>query len=402
VKSWRGTAVKDEESTSAADGSADPFSERSNALLRNLILSTVDGVIAADMKGRIFIFNDAAAQILGYSPQEALAGLNIRRLYAAHGAEEVMRRLRGEESGSRGKLKSYQVNLISKGGGAVPVSLNASIVYDKDREVATVGFFHDLREDLRMKEELARTQMQLMQAEKMASIGKLAAGVAHQLNNPLNGVMLFTRLTMEEYVLPDEVKKNLFRILRDAERCRDTVRELLEFSRQAPRNVRPHDINHSIERTLFLLENQSTFHNIQIDRQLSPTLPLVPVDVQQMNHVFMNIILNAVEAMNGAGRLVVRSFLSSSGEQVCVEISDTGPGIEEEVLPHIFEPFFTTKDAGKGTGLGLSVVFGIVNEHLGQVRVRSGPGEGATFTIELPLGDKNVAQTGAQADGIER
>ncbi len=401
MKSRRETAVAGEEKTTAPGG-AGPLSERSNALLRNLILSAVDGVIAADMSGRIFIFNDAAAAILGYSPQEALAGLNIRRLYPGRGAEEVMRRLRGEEYGGRGKLKSCQVDLLSKSGTIVPVSLNASIVYEQDREVATVGFFHDLREDLRLKEELARTQMQLLQAEKMASLGKLAAGVAHQLNNPLNGITLFTRLTMEEYPLQDEVKKNLFRIRKDAERCRDTVRELLEFARQARQNVRLHDINQSIERTLFLLENQSIFHNIAIDRQLSPTLPRIPVDVQQMNHVFMNIILNAAEAMDGAGRLLVRSYLSADGGRVCVEISDTGPGIAEEVLPHIFEPFFTTKEVGKGTGLGLSVVYGIVHDHHGQVRVHSRPGEGATFTVELPLGDGSVAQGGAESDGCGR
>ena len=402
MRSWRGTAVKEEANAAAAHGSADPFSEQSNALLHNLILSTVDGVIAANMQGRIFIFNDAAARILGYSSQQALGGMNIRSLYPGGSAEEVMRRLRGDDEGGRGKLSSCQVVFISKSGEAIPVSLNASIVYDHDREVATVGFFRDLRDEIRMKEELARTQMQLLQAEKMASLGKLAAGVAHQLNNPLNGIMLFTRLTMEEYSLHDEVKKNLFRILRDAERCRDTVRELLEFARQAPRKIQPHDINHSIERTLFLLENQSIFHNIQIDRQLSPTLPRIPMDAQQMNHVFMNIILNAAEAMDGAGRLVVRSFLSASGQQVCVEISDTGPGIAEEVLPRIFEPFFTTKEAGKGTGLGLSVVFGIVSDHHGQVKVRSRPGEGAAFTIELPLVDTSGEQRGATTDGIER
>jgi two-component system NtrC family sensor kinase len=394
--------VKDKENTAPAQESADSFSERADVLLRNLILSAVDAVIAADMTGKIFIFNDVAAEILGYSPLEALAGLNIRHLYADHGAEEVMRKLRGEEYGGRGKLKSCQISLLSKNGGVVPVSLNACIVYAQNREAATVGFFHDLREDLRMKEELARTQMQLLQADKMASLGKLAAGVAHQLNNPLNGITLYTRLTMEEYPLQDEVKKNLFRIHKDAERCRDTVRELLEFARQTRREVRPHDINQSIERTLFLLEGQSLFHNIEIDRQLSPSLPRIPVDVQQMNHVFMNIILNAAEAMNGTGRLVVRSFLASSGERVCMEISDTGPGIAAEVLPHIFEPFFTTKDVGKGTGLGLSVVYGIVNDHHGRVNVRSRPGEGAVFTVELPLGDTSVAQGGAGSDGFER
>jgi two-component system NtrC family sensor kinase len=394
--------LKGEKDTAGPATGPGPSSERSRVLLHTLVLSAVDGVIAADMTGRIFLFNEAAARILGWSTEEALAGMNIRRFYADRGAEEVMRRLRADGDGGRGKLTSCRVSLVARNGEAVPVTLNASIVYDEDREVATVGFFHDLRDDLRMKEELARTQVQLLQAEKMSSLGKLAAGVAHQLNNPLNGIMLYTRLTMEEFPLQEQVKQNLFRVRADAERCRDTVRELLAFARQTGRSIRPHDINRSIERTLFLLQDQSIFHDIEIDRQLSPTLPAVPVDVQQMNHVFMNIILNAAEAMEGTGRLVVRSFLSSSGTHACVEIADTGPGIAAEVLPHIFEPFFTTKDVGKGTGLGLSVVYGIVNDHHGQVKVRSTPGSGAVFTVELPLGPGSEPGGGAGGDGFEQ
>jgi PAS domain S-box-containing protein len=375
----------------------------SEALLRHLVLGSVDGVIAAELSGRILIFNDAASEILGYTTEEALERLNMRDLYAAGTAGQVMESLRGEGYGGRGKLKSYRVLLRRKDGGTVPASLNASLVSEGGREVAVVCLFHDLREEQRISEELARTQVQLVQAEKMASLGKLAAGVAHQLNNPLNGITLFASLTMEEHELSDEVRKNLFRIRKDAERCRDTVRELLEFSRQAGRNIRPHDINQSVERTLFLLENQTLFQNIEIDRRLSPSLPSIPVDVQQMNHVFMNIILNAADAMSGAGRLTVRSSLSEDGRHVCVEIADTGGGIAPEVLPHIFEPFFTTKEAGKGTGLGLSVAYGIVLEHRGSIRVASRPGEGAVFTVELPVAAETAGtgprERGAVADG---
>jgi PAS domain S-box-containing protein len=372
-------------------------------LLGSLVASAADGVIAADREGRILVFNEAAAEILGYTPEEALETLNLRDVYAPGAAAEVMESLQSEDFGGRGKLKSYPVHLRRKDGGTVPARLDASLVYDQGRETAVVGFFHDLREEQRIKEELARTQMQLVQAEKMASLGKLAAGVAHQLNNPLNGITLFASLTMEEHELPDEVRKNLFRIRKDAERCRDTVRELLEFARQTGRNIRPHDINQSVERTLFLLEDQSLFQNIQIDRRLSPSLPRIPVDVQQMNHVFMNIILNAADAMNGAGRLTVRSYCSEDGERVCVEIADTGSGIPPEVLPHIFEPFFTTKEAGKGTGLGLSVAYGIVLEHHGSIRVTGRPGEGAVFTVELPVSAQNAGdaprEKGAVDDG---
>ncbi len=358
---------------------------RSNAFLRNLILSSVDGVVAADKAGKILMFNDAAAKISGYGVKEALDKLNIRNLYPNQGAWEIMRQLRSEENSGKGKLKSCQVDVLQKDGGTIPISLDAAVVYEGKAEVATIGFFHDMRETLRMKAELERTQLQLLQAEKMASLGKLAAGVAHQLNNPLGGITLFTKLILEEYDLDDDIREDLDRILRDAQRCRDTVKELLEFARQTRYNIQPHDINKAITRTLFLLENQSLFQNIEIKKTLTKPLPPVPVDIQQINHLFMNIILNAAQAMKGKGNLKVETGLKSGGERILVEISDTGPGIPEEILSQIFDPFFTTKEEGKGTGLGLSLAYGIVEKHGGTILARSQVGKGTTFSIELPV-----------------
>jgi PAS domain S-box-containing protein len=359
--------------------------EHSNEFLRSLILSAVDGVIAADMQGKILIFNDAASQILGHTPEEALEHLNIRDLYAENEAREVIKKLRSNECGEAGKLKACEVGLRTKDGEIVPISLNASLIYDKGREVATIGFFHDLREDLRIKSELETTQMQLLQAEKMASLGKLAAGVAHQLNNPLNGITLFTRIVMEEHELEKDVKKDLLRVLKDAERCRDIVKELLEFARQTRQNISPQNLNRAVSRTLFLLESQAIFQNIEIEKVLAPSLPKVPVDIQQIYHVFMNLVINAAEAMEGSGKLTVKTYLAPSRTGVCIEISDTGPGVPQDVIPHIFDPFFTTKADSRGTGLGLSVAYGIVDNHHGNIMVRNNPGGGAAFIVELPL-----------------
>ena len=359
--------------------------DRSNAFLRNLILSSVDGVLAVDKNGKIIIFNDAAAEISGYSIEEALSDIDIRDVYPGDGARDIMRNLRSEEYGGKGKLKSYKVDIIRKNGEIIPIMLNASIVYEGDKNVASIGFFHDLREDIHIKKELEKTQIQLLQAEKMASLGKLAAGVAHQLNNPLGGITLFTKLVLEEYDLEEGAKEDLQRILRDAERCRETVKELLEFARQTRHLMRPHDINRAISRTLFLLENQTIFHNIKIEKQLQDDLPIVSVDIQQMNHVFMNIILNAADAMEGKGVLTVSTKNLLEEKKIRVEIIDTGPGIKEDVLPHIFEPFFTTKEEGKGTGLGLSMVYGIIENHGGKISVKSKINEGTKFIIDLPL-----------------
>jgi PAS domain S-box-containing protein len=358
--------------------------QQSNAFLKNLILSSVDAVLAVDKKGHILIFNEAAAEITGYSCEDALNKVDIRDVYPGDGAREIMKALRNDGYGGPGKLKDYKVDIIHRSKEIIPISVNAALVYDGDREVASIGFFKDLREDNRIKEELEKAQVQILQSEKMASLGKLAAGVAHQLNNPLGGITLFTKLVLEEYELEDGARDDLSRILRDAERCRDTVKELLEFARQTRHMMRPNDINRAISRTLFLLENQTIFHNINIIRQFSSALPTVHSDEQQLNHVFMNIILNAADAMEGKGTLTITTKISDDNHFVIIQIEDTGPGITDDVLPHIFEPFYTTKEEGKGTGLGLSLVYGIVQNHGGNIVANSSE-TGTTFTIKLPI-----------------
>lgn len=357
---------------------------RSNAFLRNLIHSAVDGVIASDPTGKILIFNEAAAQVSGYTVAEAMNEISIRDVYPEGGAREVMRMLLSEDYGGVGKLISYHIDAKHKSGEIIPISLNASIVYENGKKVATIGFFHDRREEIRMQKALEKTQVQLLQAEKMASLGKMAAGVAHQLNNPLSGIILFTKLVMEEYDLPKDALKDLERVLYDANRAKDIVKELLEFSRQTSHEMKPQDINDIVSRTIFLLENQSIFHNIEIEKDLDKHLPFILGDAQQLNHVFMNTILNAADAMEGSGKLKLTTRFLPETEMIRIDISDTGPGIPENVLPHIFEPFYTTKEQGKGTGLGLSIVYGIVESHGGAIRAESVQGEGTTFFIEFP------------------
>ena len=371
--------------------------QRTNAFLSNLIHSAVDCVIAADRKGKLLIFNDSAAEVFGYNVNEALNGLNIRDLYPDDNAREVMRKLRSEEYGGKGKLKTYHTDVLAQNGERIPISLYASIIYENNREVATIGFFHDLRDRLQISAKLEKTQLQLLQSEKMASLGKLAAGVAHQINNPLGGITLYAKLALEEYELEEGVREDLDRILKDAERCRDTVKELLEFTRQTRHLMRPHDINEVISRTLFLLENQSLFQNIEIEKRFGESLPPVQADIQQLNHLFMNIILNAAQAMDGKGKLTIETFKISVKEQIGIEISDTGPGIAEKDIPHIFEPFYTTKEEGKGTGLGLSLAYGIVENHGGRIAVRNRSDGGATFNIVLPIANgKKEGDQGAE------
>lgn len=364
---------------------AEEKTREANSFLRNLINSSVDAIIASDMTGQLLIFNQATVDITGYSELEALSTLKIWDIYVDDGAREIMRGLRSKDHGGKGKLKNHETEIKCKDGSMVPIMLSAAVVMDGDNEVATVGFFYDLREKKRMERELDNTRVQLLQAAKMASIGRLAAGVAHQLNNPLAGITLFANILLEEYELEDQAKDDIQRILDNADRSRDTVKELLQFARQTSQEIRPVNINEALARTLFLLENQSHFQNIEIVRDFAENLPEVPADIQQLNHVFMNVVLNAADAIGGDGCIEVHTSRSADGKNAVIKIADNGPGIPEELLPRLFEPFFTTKEEGQGTGLGLSVAYGIMQNHKGRITAHNRPMGGAVFTIELPM-----------------
>jgi PAS domain S-box-containing protein len=343
------------------------------------------GVFVSSREGKFTDANQALLDMLGYESKEELFEIDIARdLYLRPDGRQKFKQLIERT----GQVVDYEVEFKRKDGTPIPVLLTGHVRYDQHGNILGYeGINVDQSQRKQMEKELEKTRIQLLQTEKMASLGKLAAGVAHQLNNPLGGITLFARLMMEEYDLIEKAREDLHRILKDAQRCSDIVKELLEFSRQTRRRIEPHDINRALSRTLFLLEDQTLFHNIRVVKKLDPTLPLVPVDIQQMNHVFMNIILNAADAMEGNGKLAVQTYKSLINNSVCIDIADTGPGISEDVLPNIFEPFYSTKEEGKGTGLGLSLAYSIVEEHGGSITVQSTPGQGATFIIELALID---------------
>jgi PAS domain S-box-containing protein len=351
----------------------------------NLIQNSVECVIAADMQGTIILFNDGAERLLGHCARDVIGKLHITRIYKDPArAHEVMKLLRRSDHGGTGRLDDTVQVAVSAAGEEIPVRIRAAIIYQDGKEVATVGYFHDMRERLSMERQLRETQTQLLQAEKMSSLGKLAAGIAHQINNPLAGIMLAGHLLQERHGVDPDAREELESIIENANRCREIVKDLLGFARQTRRQVAPMDLNRALERTLFLLVNQPLFHNIRIERRLQPDLPALQADEQQLNQVFMNLILNAAEAMGGRGTLAVRTRRADE-DLVEFEIEDTGCGIRPEVLSHIFEPFFTTKPPGKGTGLGLSVAYGIVAQHGGAIDVRSREGLGTTFCVRLPL-----------------
>jgi len=348
------------------------------AFLHDLIESSLDGIVAADMSGRIQLFNRGAERILAYSKDEALGKLDMRSLFLGSTAQEMAERMRSDEYGGKGKLSRQELVAITKHGARIPVSLSGGIIHDSTgREVATFGIFRDLRK-------LREMQDKLVQSEKMASLGRLAAGVAHEINNPLSGIMLYANLVVEQLGESHPTLEDLNVIIREAERCKQIVADLLDFSQPGSQENLLANLNSLLEETLTVLGKQPLFREVSTELRFDPQLSSILCDPNRLGQVFTNILTNAAQAMQGRGKIEVFTRNRAKGNIVEVEISDTGPGIPENVLQRIFEPFFTTRAEQGGTGLGLSVCYAIVRENRGTIRVSSHPGKGATFSIRFP------------------
>jgi len=257
----------------------------------------------------------------------------------------------------------------------------------KDEIAELTNTFNLMASSLKERDERLKeyAQQQIMKSERLATLGQLAAGVAHEINNPLGAVLMYTHLSLEEMEAEDPHRKNLEKAVGEAARCKDIVKGLLDFARQTEPKVEELDANEILERTLSLVENQALFQNVRITKALSDYLPKIMIDGNQIQQVFTNIILNAAEAIEGEGELSVTTRMATDGESIEIEITDTGCGISKESLEKIFDPFFTTKEVGRGTGLGLAVSFGIVARHKGTINVKSEQGKGTTFIIRLPI-----------------
>jgi signal transduction histidine kinase len=244
---------------------------------------------------------------------------------------------------------------------------------------------------------LASAQERLVQAEKLAAVGQLAAGVAHQVNNPLSTVLLYSHLLLRQMPANDPRRQDLETIVAEATRCRTIILALLNFARQNRLTLSTFDLNALLESTLATEARKS--ENLQVICDLAPNLPPITADSEQLTQVFRNIIGNALEAMGGSGTLTVRTALEDGG-QVRIQFADSGPGIPPDAMPHLFDPFFTTKPPGQGTGLGLAIARGIVKMHRGDITAENAPEGGAVFTITLPL-DSSPQVNGQDAIGLQ-
>jgi len=270
-------------------------------------------------------------------------------------------------------------------------NLNTRVEIESTDELGELAeSFNAMASALKERDEKLKefTRTKIMESERLALIGHLAANVAHELNNPLQGIVTYSHLLLEKAPPGDSTVPSLVKITNQANRCRDIIRGLLDFSRQRKPDKTLCDVNSVLQDCLSLVENQALFHNIQIREDYAKDFPMVIIDPSQIERVFINMIINAAEAMDGGGQLTLATRFNQTDQFVEVQFTDTGHGIAKENLDKIFDPFFTTKETGHGVGLGLAISFGIVKEHNGTITVDSEAGKGTTFIVRLPVAVK--------------
>ena len=351
-----------------------------------LLESTHDSILVVDAETLKVVFaNRRAALMFGFDPV-LHDGVGVNLLDFVHPEDREIA-IKGfvEDVYQRERRQRYDVRAKTKDGREILVSALATRIEFQGR-VAVLLSLRDVTKDRRMEEEKQRLEEELLLAGRLAAVGELAAGVAHELNNPLAAIQGFAQLLTKSTDLNEATKKDLDTIYRVAQRAARITQNLLSFARKHKPEKQLISINEALEKTLELRAYEMKANNIELSGQLQPDLPLTIADFYQVQQVFMNIIINAEQAMveaHGKGKLVIKTRIV--GNSIQITFTDDGPGISEENLDRIFNPFFTTKEVGKGTGLGLSICYGIVQTHGGRIYAKSKLGKGATFVVEIPI-----------------
>ncbi|UCG13901.1 MAG: response regulator [Deltaproteobacteria bacterium] len=357
---------------------------------RNLIESSIDGIIGCDPDDKVIIFNRASESMLGYPKGEVVRKLTIDRFFPPGKYQELKEKLLSSDYGGRNRLTLYETSLVAISGQLIPAQFSGAVLHEGEVEIGSVAFFRDLREIRRLEQQFA-DQARLLHQDKMISLGRLAASVVHEINNPLAGVLNYARLMlkiMKRGPITADYQEKFGQYLslmeNETNRCSKIVSNLLAFSRKSDLEFTDIVINELIERCLMLSGHKLQLSNITLERQLPEGLPTIRGDYNQIQQCVINLVFNSIDSMPQGGRLLVATAYSAGAREVSIRVSDTGCGISKEDLPSIFEPFFSTKGEGKGLGLGLSMVDGIIDRHKGNIEVVSELGKGTTFTIKLP------------------
>jgi two-component system, cell cycle sensor histidine kinase and response regulator CckA len=363
-----------------------------------LLESIGEGVLGVDLEGRHIFANPAASRMLGYEPAELLGKVNHSTWHHSkpNGSPYPEAECLINNTSRQGRTHHSDREVFwRKDGSSFPVEYVSSPIWENDRVVGAVIAFSDISERRRIEEETERLQTQLLQARKMQAIGTLAGGVAHDFNNILTAILGNLELAMLKSDPASPNWKNLQNIQQVAEKAVDLISQLLLFSRKQPVEFAPVDLNQVI-RGLGKILNRIIGEDVTIRMELDPALKPIYGSTINMEQMILNLAVNARDAMPGGGTLRISTSNVSDKDQsqaaqnltaeaVCLKVTDTGKGMDKSVLPHIFEPFYSTKEEGKGTGLGLAVVYGIVQEHQGLIKVESEKGRGSMFRVFFPV-----------------
>ncbi|MHC4113074.1 MAG: PAS domain-containing sensor histidine kinase [Planctomycetota bacterium] len=350
-------------------------------------------IIALNREGEITLINKRGCEVLGYKEEEIIGNNWFDLCVPEKTREEVKGIFQTLIAGEIEVSEYYENPILTRDGEERIISWKNTIVRDKKSNIiGTLSSGEDITDRKRAEAELIRS-------EKLASVGQLAAGVAHEVNNPLAGILVYIKLLLKRYkqkkLQTEETETQLEKIGRETERCSRIIKNLLDFSRQTEVKLRPVNINKVIEATFSIIGHQISLENVTTEMELSTSLPSILVDFDQIQQALMNIMLNATQAMPNGGDLTITTSVAkrvkigrSIRDAVRIDVSDTGVGIPKENLGKLFTPFFTTKEKGKGVGLGLSVVHGIIERHHGKIEIKSNPGAGTTFSIYLGIIDE--------------
>jgi two-component system NtrC family sensor kinase len=377
------TPIENQPNCSNADCHAHPASQQVLGVLdTNLSLAKTD-VQLADSSSRMLFYTAGAMVIVA-----VLSWLFVWRV-----VDKPINALKdGTEHLSHGKL-GYQIEVHSQDEvGDLAQSFNGMSLQLRTANEEIVSWAKTLEDRVEQKtQELKRAHEHVLHVEKMASIGKMAAVVAHEVNNPLSGILTYAKLLRKwvasgqtEHEKREEAMECLELIAAESRRCGELIKNLLTLSRSAPMNVQPTDLHAVIDRCLLLVRHQLELGGIQLQLKLAEDLPRVPCDPAQMEQVLLALIMNAIDAMPRGGNLWIEARMSNEQTEIRIQVRDDGAGIAPDVLPQIFEPFLTTKESGHGVGLGLAISRGILERHHGRIEVASEVGRGTTFTITLP------------------
>jgi two-component system, NtrC family, sensor kinase len=356
------------------------------SFLNQIIESSMNGLIACGTDKKIKIFNSSMLKMLGYSKEEVINHKYLKDLFADGEEKRVFQALESERHGGVNKIDLMESALMDKKSIAIPIQVSASILFEEQHKNGILICVRDLRE-LRKIEQKMADQGQILHQDKMMSLGKLAASVVHEINNPLSGILNYLRLMAKiinkglNQDTTEKFSKYLDIATNETSRCSQIVSNLLTFSRKSSMSFDAVDVKELINRCILLSQHKLELQNITLSTRVDKAIPDIRIDANQIQQCIINLIFNAIDAMPNGGNIDLAAQNDSNNHKVNISVKDSGSGIDSKNLPHIFEPFFTTKEEGYGVGLGLSTVYGIMERHNGTVHAESSQIKGTIFTL---------------------